>query len=179
MINNGKSRILNEGDDTIIQIPSKKNWFILIFAIFWLGGWFFGFKSAFTSLYSNQSETNGFLIFWLCGWSVFGAVIIFSVLWGLFGKEKLIINSFIIILKKEIFNIGIKKEFEINEIKNINFNEIENSWFSMKNRWVMWGFGPGKIKFDYGMKTYSIGLGVDDAEAKYLVDEIKKYISLK
>jgi hypothetical protein len=42
------------------------------------------------------------------------------------------------------------------------------------SRWAFWGLGPGKIKFDYGFKTYSFGLAVDDAEANYLSEELNK-----
>ena len=44
------------------------------------------------------------------------------------------------------------------------------------SRWAFWGLGPGKIKFDYGMKTYSFGLAVDDAEANHLVEYLTNRI---
>jgi len=34
--------------------------------------------------------------------------------------------------------------------------------------------GIGPIRIDYGLKTYSFGLAVDEAEAKYLIELIKK-----
>ena len=47
------------------------------------------------------------------------------------------------------------------------------------NRWSFWGLGPGKIKFDYGFKTYSFGLGVDDAEANYIIEILKEHFNKK
>jgi hypothetical protein len=33
----------------------------------------------------------------------------------------------------------------------------------------------GKIRFDYGMKTIYFAVGIDIAEARYVIDEIKKH----
>jgi hypothetical protein len=54
-MNNGKAKIENVGNDLIIEVPSKKNWLVLIFATFWLGGWAFGALSALGML----SRTSG------------------------------------------------------------------------------------------------------------------------
>ena len=37
------------------------------------------------------------------------------------------------------------------------------------------GFAGGKLRFDYGMKTIKFGIGIDEAEARYLIDEIVKH----
>ena len=70
--------------------------------------------------------------------------------------------------------IGLKKRFEANEIKNFRTEKIETGMFS-KNGWAFWGLGPGQIKFDYGLKTFSFGLGVDDSEANYLVELLSNH----
>lgn len=44
----------------------------------------------------------------------------------------------------------------------------------MKNRLAFWGLGEGKVKFDYGMKSPSFGLGLEDAESNYIVKLMKE-----
>jgi len=97
-------------------------------------------------------------------------------LWGYFGKEILKIESSQVVLSKNVFGIGTNKMLKKSEVKNIRFNEVDIDYFSGKNKWAIWGMGEGKIKFDYGMKTYSFGLAVDDAEANYLIDKMKERI---
>lgn len=179
MINNGKAKI----EDTIgrlnISIPSKKNWFALIFGTAWLGGWYFGFKSVssmlllvFLSGGTNNLGANGFMIFWLICWTVGGITIISMLLWGYFGQEQLISDNGEVNLNKTVFGIGLKKRMEANEIKNIR-TEFSNGNMFGNNSWAFWGLEPGKIKFDYGFKTFTFGLGVDDAEAEHLVEFMK------
>lgn len=52
---------------------------------------------------------------------------------------------------------------EADEIKNIRTN-VSNVHMFGNDRWAFWSLGPGKVKFDYGLKTLSFGPGVDDAD---------------
>lgn len=174
MINNGKAKIDQTFTTLSISIPSKKNWFALIFGTAWMGGWFAGFLAASSTLFKGgmgNGMGNNFLVFWLIMWTIGGIAITTTLLWGYFGKEDFILNEGEVQLNKTVFGIGIKKKFEAIEIKNIRA-EADNSY--SRNRWAVWGMGPGKIKFDYGLKTYSFGMAVDDAEANHIVEIMQK-----
>jgi len=49
-----------------------------------------------------------------------------------------------------------------------------SSLFAQKNVGDFWGLTGGKLRFDYGMKTIKFGIGLDEAEARYLIQEITK-----
>jgi hypothetical protein len=188
MINNGKAKIENTFGTLSISIPSKKNWVALIFSTAWLGGWYFGFQSASSVVFSGNNGISGFIAFWLIAWTVGGIMIISVLLWGYFGKEEFVADRREVYLNKTVFGVGIKKRMEANEIKNIRTDFVANAnWFSNSrwtlgglghDRWAFWGLGPGKIKFDYGFKTFSFGLGVDEAEANYIVELMKGHLKL-
>src|SRR5690349_1738962 len=166
MVENGKAKIINSSGTFTISVPSKKNWFALLLGTAWLGGWYFAFKMASSTLVTQQPHdpgANGFLICWLIVWTVGGLAVISILLWGYFGREQFVSDRGEVYLKKTILGLGIKKRMDPNEIKNIR-TEVANAYWLGSNRWAFWGLGPGKIKFDYGLKTYSFGLGVDDAE---------------
>jgi len=175
MTNNGKAKIEKSIGALNIVVPSKKNWFALLFATAWMGGWFFGFVRVSSLLFSGtgQSGADGFVIFWLIGWAAGGLAITTLLLWGYFGQEKFITDGHEIRFEKTVFGIGIKNRLEPSAVKNFRSEMSNADWFS-GNRWAFWGLGPGKIKFDYGLKTYSFGLGVDDAEANYIVGLLKE-----
>lgn len=175
MTNNGKAKINNTYGRLSITVPSKKNWFALIFGTAWIGGWYFGFRSASGFLFSGMehSGVSGFMSFWLIGWTVGGLAVCFMLLWGYFGQEKFVTDGNQIVFEKTVFGIGKKYILEIPATKNFRTEPQNDNW-NGGNRWAYWGLGPGKIKFDYGLKTYSFGLGVDDAEAYYIVELLKK-----
>ncbi|MCC6372988.1 MAG: hypothetical protein IT236_18440 [Bacteroidia bacterium] len=174
MINNGVASIEQNLSELNIEVPASKNWFTLVFSVVWLFGWVFGLVTASGSAFTNDTaklDVESFMLIWLTMWTVGGIAVIANVLWGFFGKEKLLINSFETRFEKTIFNIGIKKKLQSSELKNFRFELIEES---ATNKRSFIGFGPGKIKFDYGFKTYSFGLGLDDAEAQHIVSLLRK-----
>ena len=175
MIRNGKAKIEKTFDGLNIIVPSKKNWFILLFSTAWLGGWLFGFLMVSGTLLSGTDleGADSFLVFWLIAWTVGGLAIVFLLLWGYFGQEKFLIGRNEVFFEKTVFNVGKKNRLDISEIKNFRMEAVSNNWFG-GNNWAFWGIGAGKIKFDYGLKTYSFGLGIDDAEANYIVGLLKE-----
>ena len=176
MINNGRAKIENAFGTLNIIIPSKKNWFALVFATVWLGGWFFGFTMASSMLFNTSVNgfAGGFMTFWLIAWTVGGFAIISILLWGYFGQEQFTSDHGEVFLNKTVFGVGIKKRMEVNELKNFRAEVINSNYYG-GNRWAYWGLGPGKIKFDYGLKTFSFGLGIDDAEANHIVELLNNH----
>jgi hypothetical protein len=177
MFENGKAKIDKSFNGLSIIIPTKKNWFTLLFMTTWMVGWFFGYITAAGILFSGEAGKSGddsFLYKWLFFWTVAGLVVTTILLWGYFGQEKFIMGQGEVLFEKTVFGIGQKKRLQLSEIKNFRAEFGSNNWLGRK-RSVFSGFGPGKIKFDYGYKTYSFGLAVDDAEATYIVGLLKEY----
>jgi len=175
-MNNGKAKINSGIKGFSIIIPSKKNWFALLFGTAWMGGWFFGFAIVSGIPFGGGSGQVGakvFITFWLLAWTIGGLTIIFTLLWGYFGKESLIEDRNQILFQKTVFGVGKKNRLDKKEIRNFRTEIKSNTWYG-NNRWAFWGLGAGKIKFDYGLKTYYFGLGLDDAEANYIVNMLKE-----
>ncbi len=78
--------IIPHGDGGVFRF------FIGVFILFWLGGWFSGFTYAINQILAG--EANTFLIFWLGGWTIGGAFAILTV-YRIFRKpipEQLFLN---------------------------------------------------------------------------------------
>lgn len=176
MIYNGRAKISSYNNSYKIEVPSKKNWFALIFGTLWLGGWLFGLIMVSTSMLKiDGTGFQAFTLLWLTMWLLGGIAIISLLLWGYFGLETLEFTKTELLFSKTVFGIGLKKKLQIEEVKKFRYSEVNESIFG-GNRWAFWGLGPGKLKFNYGLKTYSLGLGLDEAEVEYLVDEIGKNV---
>ena len=173
---NGKARIRQDGKELLIDIPSKKEWFRLIFNSFWLCGWFLGLILV-ISTYSLDlpGEALGFTTFWLAGWITGGVFIIGFTFWGWFGKEVIFISGDDFFLNYTVLGYGFKHKLITSEVKDIRLAQINNSIFA-KNNLSAFGFGKGKIHFDHGLKTYKLGHDLHDAEAKYIINLLRKQI---
>ncbi|NQU54590.1 MAG: hypothetical protein HQ522_18875 [Bacteroidetes bacterium] len=175
-LHTGRTKIDFEGTKMTIQIPSKKNWFIILFLCVWVTGWFIGEKSAITSLINSDNiGIDTFMLVWLTGWTIGGAFAILVLLWTLAGRETLSIDKRIFQIDKGIKNFVFRtRKYDLKAVKNLELNPAQNktSLFAQNNVGDFWGLTGGKLRFDYGMKTIKFGIGIDEAEARYLIHEI-------
>lgn len=177
----GRASINYDGYSLFINIPSKKNWFIVAFFTIWIIGWYQGETSALKELLAVDSiSLNSFLLVWVTLWTIGGLFAVGVLLWTLFGFEKILIDKRNFTLSKGILNISLSsKTYDINSIKNLELNpesSNSNSLFMQKrNMGEFYGFKGGKLRFDYGMKTIKFGIGIDKAEALHLLNLITKH----
>jgi hypothetical protein len=70
---------MTDGDHPRIVVPhgndSPMRYFVGLFLLAWLGGWFAGFSSAVSKLSSGQADA--ILVFWLVGWTLGGAFTVY------------------------------------------------------------------------------------------------------
>jgi hypothetical protein len=174
---NGRSEIFNNGQRLEIVIPSKKNWFLVIFLSAWLCGWLMGESFAITQLFDSETPlfANAFLIVWLTLWTIGGAFAITILFWMVIGKEKLLVDSNVLEIGKHIFSFKISKKYDINEVKHLATNPAhENDFWGMNYQRSLLGVKSGALKFDYGLKTIKFASAIEEAEGRLILDLFKK-----
>lgn len=169
-----------------ITIPAKKNWFAILFIGFWLIAWavalFFVSATLINSFIDNASESSGFgwfgrvfTIAWLGGWTVGGFFALKSLLWMIAGKETILVTYDGITIGKHRVLYTSKKEYSRSHIKEIRTESGAQGWYKGFN---VFGQNTGLIAFDYGAKTIKFGICEHEAEAKYILETIKKRFSI-
>lgn len=174
----------------IITIPSKKNWFIILFLGFWLIGWAVGEISVIGILSAGllKAVTGGipdaltagagafsglFMVAWLGGWTVGGAFAIYAWLWQVKGYEKITISHDGFKVEKNTPIWTRSKEYRIQDVVYLRMSSSNSSIWSMSGGMELWGITGGQLAFDYGAKTIRFGIGLDEAEAKQILKEIQ------
>ncbi|MCH4887409.1 hypothetical protein EZV73_07495 [Acidaminobacter sp. JC074] len=173
-VNNGKSKVDYTEEGYRVEIPSKKNIFIIVFMCFWLAGWFMGETMVLMTMLSG--EFVPFLLIWLIGWTFAGGFAIYIVLWLLFGKEVIVSNGQTLRISKEILGLGRSKEYDIRSIKNFKVH-VESTSIYRRRGMEAYGLLGGVLHFDYGMKTIRMGISIDEAEGRYLRDNVFRDLS--
>ena len=167
--------IRSEAGVLTIACPPRRNWLLLLFLMAWLGGWTIGGTSTLTAA-MKPGEHQAFLAFWLVGWTIGEVCVLTIVLWQLAGLEKLSIVHGNLIQRVSIAGIGRTREFRGAEIRNLRATTpMLSAWMDQRS-FVPPTFGPGygAIAFDYWAKTYRIGAGLDEAEARQIVATLAK-----
>jgi len=180
-----KIRVEQSNYDKALVIPygsgGVQRYFIGLFLLFWLGGWFFGFKSAAVEVLSGKA--SWFLVFWLAGWSVGG----FFAAYSLFRMFRPAINESITLLPASIkYDSGIPP-FQT----NFNFTNQKDAWKSMfpkrtrieidkeqlKSLSLRETDSGNRLTIDAGTKRIDIGIGASEVEKEWLFKTLKENYS--
>lgn len=170
-----RHRIIEQADGIAISIPSKRNIFILAFLTLWLCGWAVGEVSAPIAFFGSAKKNPGaaaFLLFWLCGWTVGGAFALCVWLWQFKGREILAISSAGLSIRHEVVGYGRTKYYDLSEIRDLRVAPLTFNPIDFRSSLAFWSIGGGSIAFDYGFKTFRFAAGVDEAEARIILQRI-------
>jgi hypothetical protein len=182
-----KERHTLQDDGSLFKftIPSRKNCIAIFYLGFWIIFWAFGeimvgsiFSKALIGSYSKQISDNSagvsailfmgvFLFIWLTIWTAGGIYAIYTFLWQLAGKEVVEITNESIRYQRAILGLGRVKEYLTTHIK-----ELRVSPLMVTHRLFGRSKVVGLIAFDYGARTYRFGEGIDEAEAKLILEKI-------
>lgn len=178
----GRASIERRGNDLIIEIPSKKQWFVIIFLGVWLGGWVMGEAFALGTLLRKDTPifADTFMLFWLTGWTVGGVFAITTFLWMVVGVESITVERNTLTIFKNILGLGTKKKYDLNHALHFAVDpQPEQGFFNMGQQRNLYGMKGGVLKFDYGMKTIKFASGIDEAEGRMLLNIFKENANFK
>lgn len=169
-----RSTVESIGGGVDISIPARRNYVIVAFLVFWLGGWGMGETQAARTLFLGDHSVHAgnteFLSVWLIAWTIGGAFAVLMLLWTLAGRERVRISSSEVSLRREVFGIGIGKHYDPAQVRNLRSVDTVMSPSQLRTDPFGWFSRP--LAFDYGATTVRFGAGIDSAEATHLVERI-------
>jgi hypothetical protein len=168
----GRAEIKHFDSGLKIVIPSAKNAFLIIgllvsplvtiFGIIFLGG---------IIIFGNIGPAVIILILFLLLWIAIGTFNFVILAWNLAGEETLIIDSSEMRTEKTVIGLHFRKAFHTLDMTA--FRVISHA--GLRNYYESYYFvNVGRIAFDYGMKTYRVGQGLNEVEARQLIKLIKE-----
>ena len=173
----GRATIQDDVTHVQITIPAKKNWFVIIFMCVWLCGWLMGEVSVLGMgiFGAGKNPASLFLLVWLVAWTFGGLFAMRGLLWNLRGKEIITVGQGILGIEKKGAPFFKAKEYDLNQVKNFRVQETNDYSGAFGRRYDSAGaFGQGgTLKFDYGLKTVRFGSGLDEAEARYIIQQLE------
>jgi hypothetical protein len=154
-----------------IEIPARRNWFVLLFLCFWLTAWTIGGGAAIFQLFT---EFQPFLIIWLCMWALGWLFAAVTIGWQLSGREIVRVVNSDLELGYRIFGYERTKLYRGADLRDLastptipsifQYTQLSVPFFKQGNM--------GVITFNYGARTERFGLGLDSAEGALIVDKL-------
>ncbi len=157
-----------------LLIPPKRNWFIILFMGFWLCMWAAG--EIMVPIQFLKGEITGisevFVLAWLGVWSAGGAFAVYLWLWNLMGRQIITMHGDTLTTRRDIGGYGFSKEYDLTHVRDLRVSARGSNAWNYSASLEFLGLGGGLVAFDYDAKTYRLGAGLDEAEAKLVVQKI-------
>jgi len=176
-VGNKRYQLEETASGIVISIPSRKNWFIILFLGFWLIGWAVGEISVIGILSAGifKLVSNGLPEIATSVPGAFGgAFAIYAWLWQVKGFERISLSFDAFVIEKLTPIWKRKKEYRLKDVVSLRLSNSSSSMWTMSGSMEFWGISGGRLVFDYGAKTVQFGSGIDEAEAKFLIKDIEK-----
>lgn len=187
-----RATYVDDGMALRVILPPRRSPFVIVFLAGWLGMWFFAAKSAGGELLrSGPNGDQGFLAIWLTIWIIGGVLAAFTFLWMLFGREIIELRPDQLIVRKTLLGIPRSRGYDVTQVKDLRagpvvlsmldgsvlqglFDPKRRRQYGLAQAAEMWGLAGGPIVFDYGPRTIRCGAALDEAEAKIIVERLRR-----
>jgi hypothetical protein len=160
-----------------IEIPTVRNWFVLVFLPFWLCGWALGEAALIWKLHAVFKEGGGLdliMSLWLAGWTLGGLFAWVVLFWFLVGLESIEVSESVLTISQKIGPFIRRKEFDPLRLRDLRLAPLEADGENPMSSFVIRGYGL--IAFDYGSRTHRFGAVSDVGEALRIHREIARWL---
>lgn len=169
-----------------ITIPGRGAPLVTAFLGVWLAGWALAeiaiicaIIRAFLLSSADGFVSGGVLIIiipFLLFWTFGGASVACLILWNLVGREIIELDPKTLKRRMRIPLIGRSREFAMASITDLRFQPAAPSFMPSQPTVRPLSFNNGTIAFDYGLDTHHLGTGLDPADAKYVVAQMRRHL---
>ncbi len=143
----------------------------------WLLAWSVSGVIIFTNYFRlTNPDQKLFILIFLSFWAYFEFNIARAFIWKKFGKEKLWIQDGILHYQREINKKGKINEFNLDLIGPLSVIELKATRFSDTINQSFWVKGGERIQFSSQAALISLGLQINDKEAREIVKEVNAFL---
>ena len=151
-----------------IRIPTRRNWFVLLFLSFWVCGWTVGGIAAINQV---LRDPHAFLIFWLGGWAIGWVVVVTTIASQIAGSEIIRVIGRDLEISDGVGELRRRRLYRGDQIRFLDGSDPNPTGLPIYMGARQFPFirpRQGAIKFDYGARTIYAAGSVDEAEGRMI-----------
>ena len=164
-----------------VSIPARRNVFITLFLGLWLCGWAVGEIMVPTSFFAKDASGPAvpFVAAWFAMWTLGGGFAIYAFFWSLVGRERIVLSPATLSIQRELFGMGRVREYELVHVRDLRVAPSVYNPGDFRAGLQFWGVGGGIIAFDHGATTIRFGAGLEEGEAKSIVERMRSHAGVR
>ena len=147
-----------------VHIPPSRKLFVVLFLMFWLCGWAAGEFFALREIIRGGFGPDLFLVVWIIPWTAGGIGVLWTILWQLFGVERLFFTANALVREWGLLSIRSRRVIEGAEIREVSVVSGAGNDLA----------GMGTIKVATTGRQMRIGSGLTDYEAELVAKLVRE-----
>ena len=161
-----------------IVIPASRNLFVAIFLGVWLIAWSIGEMKVLAQVLSGRMGPPGpVLLLWLLFWTAGGLVAVYVWLWRLAGKERILMGTSTLRMKRDILGFGRTRVYDLRKISRLHVVPPSVGSVDRDVAARLSGLAGGAIEFEYERWAIRFGFSIDETEARMIVERMtQRYV---
>lgn len=180
----GKGRAVIEQDGTGLRITIPASMHIgtttvlTLWLIFWAAGEIVIARTLFQGFAEGPSAAQMlFMIIWPAVWTLMGAWSAGLLLWNVIGKEITELNPTMLKHRKQISIFNRSREYNVANIVHLRPTlSLPSSFWFYRLTLALLTFKDGAISFEYGHDTRYLASGLEEADAKYVIEHMCRQV---
>lgn len=158
-----------------IVIPVSRSLFLVAFLGVWLVGWAMGEANALAQALSDRRGLPGpVLLFWLLLWTAGGLVALYLWLWRVAGKERILMGTSTLRVKRDILGFGRTRVYELRKIQRLRVVPLSAGSANRDFATRLSGLAGGAIEFEYENRAIQFGFSIDETAARTIVERMRQ-----
>jgi len=176
-----RTLILEDSDERLIlSLPAPRRYLTMLLLCLGLTFWTYlsiASLSAMVSQVSSGIMTLFFILLWLLGWLLAGAVALYALLWMTLGREIVTLTGDTLTLRRDLKGYGSKLTYKARHIENLRVTSDPFSLYEFATSLRPFGLGGGKLIFDYLTLVGQFGAGLSSDEAQVVCERLRQRLA--
>ena len=170
----GQIKLIESSNNLELNIPSDKNWFLVIVMTPFILIWLFVEAYVIPNFIFTNIQNIFSSLFWFCGWTFIGVIVIRMWLWHTIGQTKILVENNTLTIKKKNDIFSKEKNFELDKVGNLHIQnrDIERTKFFIRPNYLFTN-KTKTIAFLYGQKTIRAVDWLNMTDANFVFTKLK------
>lgn len=154
-----------------IYNPARRNIVLVLFLMLWLTGWAFGEIFALSEIFrGGDLAGSAFLLVWVTFWTLGGLFALATLLWNLFGSERLFVTGGMLVHSVGVGPLRRKRIYAAGEVSGLR---VVGSGDPAGN-----AIPVGSIDYQARGSSHTFGIGMSRQEAEASLAAIRRALPL-
>lgn len=170
--------VLEDSNERLtLSLPAPRRYLTMLLLALGLIFWAYIFIASVGAMVTQASSdilAGFFIILWLLGWLLAGAVALYALLWMTLGREIVILASDTLTIRRDLKGYGNDQSYKVRHIEELRVTADPFNLYEFVTSLRPFGLGGGKLIFDYLTLIGQFGAGLRNDEAQVICDRLRQ-----